>query len=138
MSLISDASDIRARFAALDDRARCAIAPILSGQVQSATDVLPLLREYVRIKYRLEPEDMAEDELEALGRESVARIAALGETGSDTSPHCGSASSATHKKILRVLALGRDLAITIPPMESADAETLTALSECIARALARR
>lgn len=138
MSLISDASDIRARFAALDDRARRAIAPIISGQVQSATDVLPLLREYVRIKYRLEPEDMAEDELEALGRESVARIAALGETGSDTSPHCGSASSATHKKILLVLALGRDLAITIPPMESADAETLTALSECIARALARR
>ena len=75
---------------------------------------------------------------QALGRESVARIAALGETGSDTSPHCGSASSATHKKILLVLALGRDLAITIPPMESADAETLTALSECIARALARR
>ncbi len=138
MSLIADASAVRARFASLDDRARRAIAPAASGQVKTAADVLPLLREYVRIKYRLEPEDMDADELEALGRRSVARIAALGETGSDTSPHCGSASSATHKKILLVLALGRDLSISIPPMESAETETLTALSECIARALARK
>ena len=138
MSLSGDAAAVRARFASLDNRARRAIEPAACGQVQTASDVLPLLREYVRIKYRLEPEDMAEDDLETLGKKSVARIAALGETGSDTSPHCGSASSATHKKILLVLALGRDLAVSIPPMESAEAETLPALSECIARALARK
>ena len=63
-----------------------------------------------------------EETLEAVGKRSLEVVKQNGNTvaGMDVLPHCGSASSATHKKILLLLPLQLELQITIPPKQVAD------------------
>ena len=140
MSLISAAQDARARFQSVDAQAVKQIKKILAQNSPDVSTVMPVLTEYVHIKYMLKPTDMKEHGLEALGKRSLERVQQIGNlaVGMDVSPHCGSASSATHKKILLVLALQQDLGIHIPPFESAECETLEQLADCICRQLMQK
>ena len=56
----------------------------------------------------------------------------------DVLPHCGSASSATHKKILLQLSLQKDLGIRIPPKRGAECETVGQLAALTAELLAEK
>ena len=133
MSLIEQAQQIRKRLHSADQEAQDQAGALRSLKEPTAQQVYPYLRNYIRSKYLLTPADMDHDNLEELGRRSLARVAALGGNvpGMDVSPHCGSASSATHKKVLLLLALRRDLEIDIPAAQGAHCETVMQLAQCI-------
>lgn len=140
MSLIEQARSIRERLLRADRDAERQIAALRELERPEAGEVYPRLREYLRSKYLLEPGDLGSDSIEELGRRSLARVTALGGNvpGMDVSPHCGSASSATHKKVLLLLALRRDLGINIPAADGARCETVTDLAQCVSRLLAEK
>lgn len=133
MSLIDRAQELSERFRAADSLAQAEAEAIFAQKNPTPETVYPHLREYVRLKYMLTSEDMNLENIELLGKRSLERASAAGLTGSgsDVSPHCGSASSATHKKILLMLALQKNLHIRIEPRVSADCTTLTLLARAV-------
>lgn len=70
-------------------------------------EVTGLVCAYIGFKYLLPGQVSPEETLEQVGRRSLEVVHRQGNTvaGMDVLPHCGSASSATHKKILLLLAL---------------------------------
>lgn len=140
MRLSQQADAIRARLLRADEGAAGQARAMSALSAPEAAQVLPLLREYVRLKYMLLPQDMDLESLEALGRRSLERVAVRGNQvpGMDVSPHCGSASSATHKKVLLLLALRRDLEIHISPADGARCETLEQLASCVSEQLRKK
>lgn len=86
---------------------------------------------YVRTRYLLEPEDELVDSLNVLGEMNLSRalgvpVPDLGKV--DMEAKCGGTSAVMTKKILLIVALNRDLGITVPPDEAAD---ITKVSELV-------
>lgn len=133
MSLIPQASGFARRLETANEEAKTAAGAFLSGR----RELYSALREYLRVKYLLLPEDMTSDSFEVLGQRSLERVSRLSEarSGTDISPHCGNVSSAIHKKILLLIAIRRDFGVEIEPHAGAACETVRQLSELMAQAL---
>lgn len=92
-----------------------------------------LVRSYIRIRYLLEPEDELVDSLNVLGQMNLSR--ALGVPvpnlrNVDMEAKCGGTSAVMTKKILLIIALNRDLGISIASDDAAD---ITRVSELAAK-----
>lgn len=100
------------------------------------------VREYVRIRYLLEPQDLAESEyFQQLGETSLARglgmpVETVRKTEFDSK--CENTSSTQAKKILLVIALGKRLSISFKPDTTADITTISELCDETYRLLAER
>lgn len=95
---------------------------------------LPLVRNYVRDKFLLNPEDGAAEELMALADLSLRKILRLKKEGKllgDISRGCGGASSLITKKVLLMKAVQEDFKITLTPAQSAAIQTLEQLTGAI-------
>lgn len=124
-------------------------ADLLSGAVAeemlllphpTAEEISPLLCAYIGFKYLLPGAVAPEEELEDVGKRSLEYVHKNGNSvaGMDVLPHCGSASSATHKKILLLLALQKELGIRISPKDGANCERVEQLAAVVAEQLDRK
>ena len=92
------------------------------------------LREYVRCKYFLEPDDMTTEDIILLGNRGTERLADLRRSGlefRDTSAGCTSVSSAVAKKALLILSLGKALGVSFDPDQVAEAATLSDIASLL-------
>lgn len=100
------------------------------------------VKEYVRLRYLLEPEDMLETEhLNHLGEASIARslgmsIEAVRKNELDSK--CEGTSSSMTKKILLTIALNKALRIDIDAETTADITTITELCDAVRAQLLQR
>ena len=140
MPLIPEAAAIKAELRQADRLAATAAAELLALTAPRPEEAAPPLCAYIGFKSLLPGSVSPSDTLEGLGRRSLEYVRQNGNTasGMDVLPHCGSASSATHKKILLLLALQRELGIRLDPREGADCETVAQLAEVIAHHLTER
>lgn len=98
---------------------------------------------YIAQRYRLAgegpqegyPAVLPDDDLEELGRRSVAATASLGQAADDTAANCDGADSAAVKHAFLMMAIQRDFAVEVPPMEAAFAETVRDLAALVGRGL---
>ena len=92
------------------------------------------LREYVRCKFFLEPEDMTTEDILLLGNRGTERLANLRRSGldfRDTSAGCTSVASAVTKKALLILSLGKALGVSFDPDQVAEAATLSDIASLL-------
>ena len=97
-------------------------------------DVLPLIRNYVRNKFLLSPEDGEAEALMDLADLSLRKILRLKKEGKllgDISRGCSGASSLITKKVLLMKAVQEDFKITLTPAQSAAIQTLEQLTAAI-------
>lgn len=97
-------------------------------------DVLPLIRNYVRDKFLLSPEDGEAEALMDLADLSLRKILRLKKEGKllgDISRGCSGASSLITKKVLLMKAVQEDFKITLTPAQSAAIQTLEQLTAAI-------
>lgn len=97
-------------------------------------NTLPLIRNYVRDKFLLSPEDGAAEELMDLADLSLRKILRLKKEGKllgDISRGCSGASSLITKKVLLMKAVQEDFKITLTPAQSAAIQTLEQLTAAI-------
>lgn len=97
-------------------------------------DALPLVRNYVRDKFLLSPEDGEAEELMALADLSLRKILRLKKEGKllgDISRGCSGASSLITKKVLLMKAVQEDFKITLTPAQAAGIRTLEQLTAAI-------
>ena len=97
-------------------------------------DALPLVRNYVRDKFLLSPEDGEAEELMALADLSLRKILRLKKEGKllgDISRGCSGASSLITKKVLLMKAVQEDFGVTMSPEQSAALTTVTQLTDYI-------
>lgn len=97
-------------------------------------DALPLVRNYVRDKFLLSPEDGEAEELMALADLSLRKILRLKKEGKllgDISRGCSGASSLITKKVLLMKAVQEDFKITLTPAQAAGIQTLEQLTAAI-------
>lgn len=97
-------------------------------------DVLPLVRNYVRDKFLLSPEDGEAEELMTLADLSLRKILRLKKEGKllgDISRGCSGASSLITKKVLLMKAVQEDFKITLTPAQAAGIQTLEQLTAAI-------
>lgn len=137
MPLIPEAAAIKAALRNADLMAEAVAGELCLLARPTPEEVTPLLCAYIGFKYLLPGAVAPEETLEAVGRRSLEVVKQAGNTvpGMDVLPHCGSASSATHKKILLLLALQRELQITISPKQGADCETVAQLARAVSQRL---
>lgn len=140
MPLIPEAASIKAALKNADLMAGAVAEELCLLDSPSPEEVAPLLCAYIGFKYLLPGAVAPGETLEAVGRRSLEVVKLNGNTvaGMDVLPHCGSASSATHKKILLLLALQRELGITIAPKRGADCETVAQLAEAVSEQLLKK
>lgn len=140
MSLIPEAASIKAVLKNADLCAGAVAEELLALDPPEPERVTELVCAYIGFKYLLPGQVAPEETLEQVGRRSLEVVQRQGNTvaGMDVLPHCGSASSATHKKILLLLALQRELGVKIEPRQGADCETVGQLAQLLARLLAER
>lgn len=122
----------RVSTAAWDARRWVLVFDRLECPTQEST--LPLVRNYVRDKFLLNPEDGAAEELMALADLSLRKILRLKKEGKllgDISRGCGGASSLITKKVLLMKAVQEDFKITLTPAQSAAIQTLEQLTGAI-------
>ncbi len=94
----------------------------------------PLIRRYVRDKFLLSEEDGEEAELLGLADLSLRKILRLKKEGKllgDISRGCSGASSVITKKVLLMKAAQEDFHIVLTSAQSADIQTVAALTEAI-------
>ena len=97
-------------------------------------DALPLIRNYVRDKFLLSPEDGEAEALMDLADLSLRKILRLKKEGKllgDISRGCSGASSLITKKVLLMKAVQEDFKITLTPAQSAAIQTLEQLTSAI-------
>ena len=97
-------------------------------------NALPLVRNYVRDKFLLSPEDGAAEALMDLADLSLRKILRLKKEGKlpgDISRGCSGASSLITKKVLLMKAVQEDFKITLTPAQSAAIQTLEQLTAAI-------
>lgn len=95
-------------------------------------DTRDALREYIRIRYLLEPSDMTSDSLSYLGEASLSRSLGMPIEeirASELDAKCENTSSSMTKKILLVIALNSVLGIDIDATATADIATVSELCE---------
>lgn len=140
MSLIPEAASIKAELLQADNYAHEISQQLCNLQTPSYEAVAPLLCEYIGFKYMIPGTITPEETLESAGERSLEEVKKKGNTveGMDVLPHCGSASSATHKKILLQLALQKDLEIKIQPRDGANCETVSQLAALISELLTEK
>lgn len=91
-----------------------------------------ILREYIRIRYLLEPSDMISDSLNYLGEASLSRSLGMPieeVRASELDAKCENTSSSMTKKILLVIALNSALGIDINAEATANIATVSELCE---------
>lgn len=140
MPLIPEAAAIKQTLKNADQMAG-AVADEMKQLTDPSPDMLtPLMCTYIGFKYLLPGSVQPSETLEAVGRRSLEVVRQSGNSvaGMDVLPHCGSASSSTHKKILLLLALQRELEIKFSPHEGANCETVAQLSALVANCLSTR
>ena len=100
------------------------------------------VREYVRLRYLLEPEDMLETEyLNHLGEASIARgigVSIEQVRKNELDSKCEGTSSSMTKKILLTIALTKALEIDIDAETTADITTITELCDAVRAQLLQR
>lgn len=140
MPLIPEARAIKDVLRDADAHAAAVAEELLELEAPEPEPVAALLCIYIGFKYLLPGQVSPGDTLEELGRRSLEQVRRSGNTvaGMDVLPHCGSASSATHKKILLLLALQRELGVKIEPRQGADCETVAQLAALLARLLSEK
>lgn len=140
MPLIPEAAAIKETLKHADQLSGAVAEEMKLLRAPTVEEIMPLLCAYIGFKYLLPGAVGAEERLEDVGKRSLDYVRKNGNTvaGMDVLPHCGSASSATHKKILLLLALRRELDIQIPPRQGADCETVGQLAELVTAQLAGR
>lgn len=136
MSLIPEAKGIKKELLQYDGLAKEQAARIAECLEKDGRFPVEDLCLYIGYKYLIPGEVNPADTLEELGKKSLEFVRKNGNVvkGMDVLPHCGSASSATHKKILLLLAIRREMKIDFTPDEGADCETVRDLADLIARA----
>lgn len=140
MPLIPEARAIKETLRDADAHAAAVAEELLALEAPEPGQVAALLCAYIGFKYLLPGQVSPGDSLEEVGRRSLEVVRRGGNTvaGMDVLPHCGSASSATHKKILLLLALQRELGVKIQPRQGADCETVDQLAALLARLLTEK
>ena len=130
---LSQFSQELARYSALADRA---LAP-LTGPGGAAADY-PLfsgcIRDYVRCKLMLDPEEAVSDALADLSEISIAKVAGIPKgdvANQDLSMNCAGISSVETKKILLLIALQRALGLSVPPESAPAVKTIEDLSRLL-------
>lgn len=100
------------------------------------------VREYVRLRYLLEPEDMLETEyLNHLGEASIARglgVSIEQVRRNELDSKCEGTSSSMTKKILLVIAINKALGIDIDAETTANVTTITELCDAVRAQLEQR
>lgn len=140
MSLIPEAAGIKNTLKHADLLSGSIAEEMLLLPHPTQITVCPLLCAYIGFKYLLPGAVKPEESLEEVGKRSLEYVKQNGNSvaGMDVLPHCGSASSATHKKILLLLALQKELGIQIPPRQGASCERVEQLAAAVAEALERK
>lgn len=134
-------TELRDRIQAAGKRADTLMAQTCAGS-PSFEELVEAVKEYTRIRYLLEPEDMKEDAMRYLGELSLARglgmpVEQVRRTELDTK--CKDTSSEMTKKILLVISLNKALGINIDETQTAEITSMSAIAEEAARQyLARR
>ncbi|MBE6472315.1 MAG: hypothetical protein E7Z99_01855 [Coriobacteriaceae bacterium] len=134
-------TELRDRIQAAGKRADALMAQTCAGS-PSFEELVVAVKEYTRIRYLLEPEDMKEDVMRYLGELSLARglgmpVEQVRRTELDTK--CKDTSSEMTKKILLVISLNKALGINIDETQTAEITSMSAIAEEAARQyLARR
>ncbi len=112
---------------------RCA-AEILAWVPAAAPFPAGALDEYVRRKLLLKPEDMRERSLIKLAKISVMRMSSLPRESAwmADAKDCAGATSSLTKKVLLMMAVEKEMGISMPPEASADIETMEDLAAQVA------
>lgn len=116
--------------------ASCDVKPM------GCSELITVLKEYVRLRYLLEESDIQEDEhFGYLGEVSLARslgmpVEMVRKTEMDSK--CEGTSSSMTKKILLILSLGKALGIQTCPERNAEVTTVTELAEYVYELLQER
>lgn len=98
------------------------------------TQIDQILREFICCKYFLEPEEMATEDLVALGNYSTAKMAGLKDSGisfKEKSAGCTTAPSGVIKKVLLAMAIGRLIGVKLNPDHVADVTTISQMRDLI-------
>ncbi len=137
MPLIPALREIRERIERADASARSAVLEILEVKEGAPERIAEPLRRYIQVKYMLERDDMDTEDIIELGKRSLERVKERGNIviGMDVSPHCGSAGSSVHKKVLLLISLNKALAISLTPKERAKCDSVQDLAALIAKHL---
>ena len=140
MPLIPEAAAIKETLKHADALSGAVAEEMKLMQQPTAEELAPLMCAYIGFKYLLPGAVGAEELWEDVGKRSLEYVRKNGNSvaGMDVLPHCGSASSATHKKILLQLSLQKDLGIRIPPKRGAKCETVGQLAALTAELLAEK
>lgn len=92
------------------------------------------LRNYLKSRFLLEEEDCRSENLQELAAISLAKTLAVSPAelkGLDLSQTCTGSSSVFSKKVLLLMALERELNISIPEQESVRIKTITDLTTAL-------
>ena len=108
------------------------------SKTSTEEEIAAYIRGYIKVRFRLEEEDLSHDSFNSLGKLSIAR-----STGADPAMialsglnvRCDAASESMTKKILLIMALNRELSLGITPEESASITTMSGLIERVVRTL---
>jgi len=119
---------MKREISAVEEQAGIVMDPLKFAATRG--DVNLLVREYVKIRFSLEDEDLDLNYFNALGQMSIARTTGMDPADvlvADLSVRCDGASSSMTKKILLLIAMNRELHLGISPEESVEITTLDAL-----------
>ncbi|WP_102374204.1 acyl carrier protein [Raoultibacter massiliensis] len=121
------------RYEEAEKKAKAIAETLKSKPRPSADEFDASVRSYIRTRMLLEPKDEMPDSLNVLGQMNLARAlgVSIPELSSiDMEAKCGGTSAVMTKKILLIMALNRDLGVSVTPDEAAE---ITKISELIER-----
>ncbi len=105
------------------------------SQTRDDRSLCEIIKEYLRLRYLLEPKDMDETEyLNHLGETSIARglgIPVEAVRKNELDSKCTGTSSSMAKKILLVIAINKALSIAIDAETTANMTTVTELCDAV-------
>lgn len=127
--------ELRDRIQAAGKQADALMSKTCAGN-PSFEELVAAVKEYTRIRYLLEPEDMEHDAMRHLGELSLARglgmsVDQVRKTELDSK--CENTSSEMTKKILLVIALNKAMGINITDTQTAEITSMNAIAEEAAR-----
>lgn len=125
---------IRRRLMNASHEAKVCAGELLAADKSDHPLVHSLLLRYISIRYFLDEDEMRTDDLYELAEISVAKTMAIKReklADIDIPGTCTGASSATSKKILLLMALRRDLVLSLDPERAADLKTVDQLAAYI-------